>query len=175
MKYAHLIGLSLITLAACAAEDRSAQQTLEARQLRITPIVLTLTFAGLCAEDSYQLEQWLGMSMAARQNLSHLVEAALNQGRESVGGQLELLVSMRNGMASLPAPDCAAEAHRQLIQTIDLGLDIVQSYVAGQLQTLETKRSDLGRLLVELDGRYEDLGRLLQALVDVTSTPLPSQ
>jgi hypothetical protein len=158
-------------LAACAAEDRSAQQTLEARQLRITPIVLTLTFAGSCAEDSYQLEQWLGMSMAARQNLGRLVDAVLNQEREAVGGQIELLVSMRNGMASLPAPDCAAQAHRQLIQAVDLGLDIVQSYVGGQLQTLDAKRSDFNRHLSELDNQYESLGQLLQSLVDTTPPP----
>ncbi|MCS6834741.1 MAG: hypothetical protein NZ750_01830 [Anaerolineae bacterium] len=171
MRRPHVAWLSLMILVACAAEDRSAQQTLEASQLRITPIVLTLTFEGSCAEDTYRLEQWLGMSMTARQNLSRLVEIALSQERDKVGRQIELLVSMRNGMASLPAPDCAAEAHRQLIQAIDLGLDMTQSYVSGAVQTLEVKRGDWQRLLTGLDSQYQDLGRLLQALIDTTPAP----
>jgi len=171
MNCRHGMLLSLLCLAACAGQDPSPQQTLEAQQVRITPVVLTLTFEGLCSENSYQLEQWLGMSMTARQNLSRLMDSILDERRELAGGQIELLVGMRNGMAALPTPDCAAEAHRLFIQAVDLGLDIAQSYIGGELEALEAKREELTRLLSILDEQYTDLGELLQALVETSPAP----
>ena len=165
-------GLCFI-VAGCAGNTEPSVQNSKDRLLSITPIVQTLTFEGSCEDQSWLFEQWLGMSQAARQNLANIVQTALSREADTVGTELQTLVAMRNGMASVSVPDCARDSHILLIQAIDVGLSMVQNHVNKQFEQITSQRANFDQLLAELDKQLSVHVDELQRIVDAANETSP--
>lgn len=154
-------------ISGCAIND--VQSTPFPRpRLQITPIILTLTFEGTCNDDPASLEYWVGSALAARENLSMLLAELRSQSPDNMDdGIVERLVTMRNGMAMLAAPDCAVQAHTLMITIIDSLLSLSQAYRNGDIPDVESEAGEIAERL----GQFEQMvAVLLDRLEEIFET-----
>lgn len=147
-------------VAGCAIAD---EPSVTAERLNppiaITPIVLTLTFEGTCEDNMTDFELWVGTALSVHERLIGMWDATEAQDDGALLGTIERLVMMRNGVGSLRAPDCTAQAHALLVTIIDTTLQNFQMFYNRELTDLEVAR-------LETNERLNQLGMLLESLLD---------
>jgi hypothetical protein len=95
--------LTLI-LSACAIADEPTLEGDAPPRIAITPLVLELNYSGTCENEPAFLEVWIGSSLASYNTIEIMWQNLPTHDATDLLNDIERLVIMRNGLASLPAP-----------------------------------------------------------------------
>ncbi len=156
----------LLLVAACSSPDAAATATREAQRVQLAPLQITPVFSGVCQQDSYLLESWLGMAQAQMVNLVRYVEDGLKRDRQQQGELVEILVGMRNHLVGVAAPDCVQTTHVLLLGSLDVGLDVLKAYSRGDFGQMNALKSTFDSQRAVLEQQLTLLGEMLQAMID---------
>ena len=146
-------------LCACAANDiqplSNAPST--APLFPVSPLVVTVVSQGSCLDSPFLLEDWLGRTLASRENLLRSLDEGLSQPDPINRQALENLIVLRTGLSNSTVPDCAIQTHTFLLTLTEDALQLVQGQAAGQSNEEEARAS--------FDERNERLGAQIASLL----------
>ena len=156
-----LIGLMCV-LSSCAITDERVGNAESPPRIAITPFLLTLTYEGTCEENPSLLETWIGTSLAMVETIDTMWIDLPTVSPSELLSMIERLVIMRNGIGSLAAPDCAAQAHAILVTLIDTSLETFQSVYNAESVNLLAIQSVVDERRSQLSVLFDSLLEQLQ-------------
>lgn len=146
--------LSVGVLAACAVGDITAPTDTPPLTLPAPP---TPIFTGAC-DNTAELEDWAQSAVY----LTRDFVAVMNDAREQTRGQMYhsvvRLAEMRDVMSAAPAPDCAADAQRALLDVMIDATATLQRFANNELDNIASD-------IVDLNARFDEAIAMQDELV----------
>lgn len=146
--------LVALPLAACAINDVPQPTPLAPITIEPPPDV---SLAGTCT-NTPELEAWLQTSALILADFrTRLDDAALKQPAE-LNQDIQALLVLRDNVFSIPAPDCAVEAHTALTTAVSQGVELFTGYYNGAA-------GDIARAVAEIKTELDRVAALQQDLI----------
>ena len=176
-----LLGLlcSAMTLAACGSEKRD--DTPPSLLITIRPRPVATVLPG-CV--TLELSNWYEIAGTLIGTFDDESSAALGRAPDEMGPVLNRLIDLRDAVADQPVPECALQAHGEVVLTMQEMLTAMQRFTNGELTAEELEEridagsarieSDVATLLESARGTLEDQLRRERETPQVTGEPSPA-
>jgi len=176
-----LLGLlfSAVSLAACGSEKRDDSPPSLLITIRPRPVATVLPG---CV--TLELSNWYEIAGTLIGTFRDESSTALGRAPDEMGPVLNRLIDLRDAIANQPVPECALQAHGEVVLTMQEMLTAMQRYTNGELTAEELEeRIDAGSARIETDvatllasarGTLEDQLRHERESPQATSEPSPA-
>ena len=141
-----LAALLVVILSACALGD--VDNSAAPPPVTVLPPP-ALDFTGTC-DNTKELESWLQTSTLITTDFQTRLNAAAAKSRADAHPDLIYLISARDSAFLAPAPDCAADVHLLLTDTLSRAVLTLQEYVNGTSTDISTQLAEINGLLDQI-------------------------
>lgn len=161
--------LIVLVLAGCALADVPTENTPPALTVMAPS---ALVFTGNC-ETTRTLEGWLQITTRLLADFqTTLNEAAVRQPAEAYASAAQL-IALRDAAHQAAAPDCAADAHRQMTAAMNDALALLQAYINGDQADISANLADVNARLDAAAAAQNDLLARLNLQLQAIQTLSP--
>ena len=137
---------SAVSLAACGSEKRD--DTPPSLLITIRPRPVATVLPG-CV--TLELSNWYEIAGTLIGTFDDESSAALGRAPDEMGPVLNRLIDLRDAVADQPVPECALQAHGEVVLTMQEMLTAMQRYTNGELTAELEERIDAGSARIETD------------------------
>ena len=154
-----LLGAGLL-LAACGDAGPAPTST-PLPPMTLAPAADAIFVEGCATAD---LENWVERVDFLLRDFVSQLNTAQGQSPGLVRTTLQRMVSLRDALVAIPAPEgCAGDAHRLMLQLVNTALDRLVAYTNGDNPDLGGSMGDVDQMLGDLQNVQNSLQTLLDA------------
>jgi hypothetical protein len=176
-----LVGLflSALMLAACGSEKRTDVPSNLVITIRPRPVATVLPG---CV--TIELSDWYEVAGTLIGTFRAESGAALDRAPDEMGPVIQRLIDLRDAIANQPVPECALQAHGEVVATTQEMLTAIQRYVNGDLNGDELEEqiaagsarieTDVANLLASVRDTLDDQNRRERQTPQATAEPGPT-
>jgi uncharacterized coiled-coil protein SlyX len=150
------LAVCVVVLGACAAASTDSTP--------ISPVTApaqpTPILTGVCTTLS-ELESWAQDAQFFRDEFILTLNLLKDLRRAEMANDFARLIELRDGLAALPAPDCAQDAHLIMLTAMNSAIGSYQTYING---ASEDVNSAITQVRTELDTAQAILQTLIERL-----------